>query len=68
MHVHKEHWKHEHDHLYITIKLYFVVKENIQQQKEIECEGLRQHLIYWKKVLLLMYFGGGEGRGGEGVW
>jgi len=33
--VHKEHWKHEHDRPCINVKLYFVIKENIQQREEV---------------------------------
>lgn len=55
--AHKEHWKHEHAHPCINVKLYFVVKENIQQQEEVECERLRQHLIFWKKTLVMNVFG-----------
>lgn len=44
--VHKEHWKHEDNHPCINVKLYFVVRKNLQQQEEEECERLRQHLIY----------------------
>lgn len=53
--VHKKHWKHEHP--CINVKLYFVIKENIQQREEVECERLRQHLIYWSKTLVMSVFG-----------
>lgn len=55
--VQKEHWKHEHNHPYINVKLYFVTKENIQQREEVECERLRRHLIYWRKTLVMNVFG-----------
>lgn len=55
--VHKEHWKHEHDHPSINVKLYFVIKGNIQQREEVECKRLRQHLIYRRKTLVMNVFG-----------
>lgn len=47
----------EHEHPCINIKLYFVHKENIQQCEAVECERLKQHLIYWRKTLVTNVFG-----------